>query len=44
MPLQSNTLKPALIKASSSDTAQTSFFLPDLEQQLDPRRFLYRLN
>jgi hypothetical protein len=31
------------MKPTSSDTAQTSFLLPDLEKQLDPRRLLYRL-
>ncbi len=31
------------MKPASSDTAQTSFLLPDLEKQLDPRRLLYRL-
>jgi IS5 family transposase len=31
------------MKPASSDTAQTSFLLPDLEKQLDPRSLLYRL-
>ena len=31
------------MKPTSSDTAQTSFLLPDLEKQLDPRSLLYRL-
>jgi IS5 family transposase len=31
------------MKSTSSDTAQTSFLLPDLEKQLDPRSLLYRL-
>jgi hypothetical protein len=31
------------MKPTSSDTAQTSFLLPDLENQLDPRRLLYTL-
>jgi hypothetical protein len=31
------------MKPNSSDTAQTSFLLPDLEKQLDPRSLLYRL-
>ena len=36
--LQCTSMKPA-----SSDTAQTSFLLQDLEKQLDPRNLLYRL-
>jgi hypothetical protein len=43
LPAQSKSLQSALIKPASSDTAQTSFLLPDLEKQLDPRRLLYRL-
>ena len=31
------------MKPASSVTAQTSFLLPDLEKQLDPRSLLYRL-
>ena len=31
------------MKPASSDTVQTSFLLPDLEKQLDPRHLLYRL-
>jgi IS5 family transposase len=37
-PLQSDTMQP-----SRTDTAQTSFLLPDLESQLDPRNPLFRL-
>ena len=39
----SKSLQSASMKPASSDTAQTSFLLPDLEKQLDPRRLLYRL-
>gem|GEM_PF-2897642 len=31
------------MKPASSDTAQISFLLPDLDKQLDPLRLLYRL-
>ena len=31
------------MKPTSSDTAQTSFLLPDLEKQFDLRSMLYRL-
>jgi hypothetical protein len=39
----SKSLRSALIKPTSSDTAQTPFLLPDLEKRLDSRRLLYRL-
>jgi hypothetical protein len=39
----SKSLHSASMKPTSSDTVQTSFLLPDLEKQLDPRRLLYRL-
>ena len=43
LPTHSKSLQYAPMKPASSDTAQTSFLLPDLEKQLDPRRLLYRL-
>ena len=43
LPAHSKSLQSALTKPTSSDTAQTSFLLPDFEKQLDPRRLLYRL-
>jgi IS5 family transposase len=43
LPAHSKSLQSALMKPTSSDTAQTSFLLPDLEKQLDPRSLLYRL-
>ncbi len=39
----SKSLRSALIKPTSSDTAQTPFLLPDLEKRLDSLRLLYRL-
>ena len=43
LPTHSKSLQSASMKPTSSDTAQTSFLLPDLEKQLDPRSLLYRL-
>ena len=43
LPAHSKSLQSASMKPTSSDTAQTSFLLPDLEKQLDPRSLLYRL-
>jgi hypothetical protein len=44
LPVYLKSLQSASMKPTSSDTAQTSFLLPDLEIQLDPRRLLlYRL-
>jgi hypothetical protein len=42
-PAHSKSLQSALMKPASSDTAQISFLLPDLDKQLDPLRLLYRL-
>jgi hypothetical protein len=43
LPAHSKSLQSASMKPTSSDTTQTSFLLPDLEKQLDPRSLLYRL-
>jgi len=43
LPVYLKSLQSASMKPTSSDTAQTSFLLPDLEKQLGPRRLLYRL-
>jgi hypothetical protein len=38
LPAHSKSLQSASMKPASSDTAQTSFLLPDLEKQLDPEK------
>ena len=43
LPAHSKSLQSASMKPTSSDTAQTSFLLPDLEKQLNLRSLLYRL-
>ena len=43
LPIHSKPLQSASMKPASSDTAQTSFLLSDLEKQLNPRSLLYRL-
>jgi hypothetical protein len=43
LPAPTKTLQSAIMQPSRTDTAQTSFLLPDLERQLDPRNPLFRL-